>query len=72
MDKPIILQMNEFDAQIISVINKAGLPAFLMRPTIEKIYNNLLQMEQQEFSNAKNEYDEKLKNSKEVKKNDKN
>lgn len=72
MDKPIILQMNEFDNKLIELINKAGLPAFLMRPTIEKIYNNLLQMEQQEYSNAKNGYEEKLKNSKEVKKGDKN
>ena len=72
MDKPIILQINEFDTKLISLINKAGLPAFLMRPTIEKVYNNLLQMEQQEYNTALNQYQEKLKKEKDVKNNDKN
>ena len=55
MDKPIILKIKDTEESIINTINKSELPAFLLRPIVEKIFNQLVQNEKNEVITNKKE-----------------
>ena len=67
MDKPVILKVKELTDGIIQLINNSELPAFILKLEMEKIYNSICQLEQNEYTNALEEY----KKSKKVKEDDK-
>ena len=63
MDKPLVLKIKDTEEKIVNIINTAGIPAFIMKTSIEKIYNQLISIEQQEYASAKKEYDKNIKRS---------
>lgn len=61
MNKPLILKKKEIEEQIVKMINESGIPIFILKNSIEKIYNQLISLEQKEFDTAKKEYENCLK-----------
>lgn len=63
-EKPLILKVKETENKIIGIINESHIPAFIIKPLIEKIYNQLVNLEQQEYQiaiqNEKNEGSEDI------------
>lgn len=69
-NKPLIIKVKETEDEIVKIINSSGIPAFIIKPSIEKILTQLNQLEQKEFLDAKRDYSvaqnfkKKSKNSK--------
>ena len=63
IEKPAILQLKETEEKIINVINTFGLPAFVIKPCLEKIYRQVEILELQELEKEKELYENKLKES---------
>lgn len=67
-EKPLILRVKDTENRIIAIINNSNIPAFILKSSIEKIYNQLVQLEQQEYAiaieNEKKEASENVKKSK--------
>ena len=51
-DRPLVLKVKEAENRIIATINNSHLPAFIMKPIIEKVYNQLINLEQEEYALA--------------------
>lgn len=51
-DKPLILKVKEMENRIVATINNAGIPAFIVRPILENILNQISKLEQQEYNVA--------------------
>lgn len=64
MEKPTILKLKETESQIIKILNMSEIPAFVLKPMIEKIYRELEVLEQQEYEKEKEKYEEGDKNAK--------
>lgn len=64
MEKPTILKLKETESQIIEILNMSEIPAFVLKPMIEKIYRELEVLEQQEYEKEKEKYEEGDKNAK--------
>ena len=58
MDKPVILKIKDTEESLINAINKSELPAFLLRPIVEKIFNQLVQNEKNEVTTAMMQFNE--------------
>lgn len=61
MEKPLTLKMREIEEQIVKMINESGIPIFILKNSFEKIYNQLISLEQKEYEIAKKEYESSLK-----------
>jgi len=69
-DKPLILRVKDTENRIVAIINNSNIPAFILKSSIEKIYNQLVQLEQQEYAIAiENEKKEVSENAKKTRKN---
>lgn len=51
-EKPLILKVKDLENKIVATINNAGISAFIIKPIIEKILNQLNVLEQQEYVQA--------------------
>lgn len=51
-DRPLVLKVKEAENRLIATINNSQLPAFIMKPIIEKVYNQLINLEQEEYALA--------------------
>lgn len=51
-DRPLVLKVKEAENRIIATINNSQLPAFIMKPIIEKVYNQIINLEQEEYALA--------------------
>lgn len=60
MEKPLILQIKDIEEDMMKKINESGLPAFILRPILEKIYNQLIQIEKNEVATAIRQFNESL------------
>lgn len=60
MEKPAILKYKETEEKLLEIINKSELPAFVLLRIIEKLYNELALIEQNDFSLAKQNYEEEM------------
>lgn len=65
IEKPTILKIKEAEEEIIKIINNSKLPAFILKPIIEKILRQIEILEEQELINETNNYNEALNNEKE-------
>ena len=63
--KPTILKLKETEEKLIQVINNSELPSFILKPIIEKILKQIELLEEQEFINETNNYNELLKKERE-------
>lgn len=52
MDKPLVVARAEFIDAIVNTINESGLPAFVMRETLDSIRGELVKAEQAELEAA--------------------
>lgn len=69
-EKPLILRVKDTENRIVAIINNSNIPAFILKSSIEKIYNQLVQLEQQEYAIAiENEKKEASENAKKTRKN---
>lgn len=57
MEKPIELSVRELKEDIVKIINDYKLPPFIIRPIIQEIYNSVVNMEQQNYEQAKENYE---------------
>nr|DAR36287.1 MAG TPA: hypothetical protein [Caudoviricetes sp.] len=64
----LILKNEEFKEKIVQDINESQLPAFILKPIIKDIYEQIITLEQKQYMEAKNNREkEKKQNKKEVK-----
>lgn len=66
MEKPIGIILKELEDKIIKNINNADLQPFLVRPIIEKIYNQVVVLEQQSFLNKQEKYNKSIEKGEDV------
>lgn len=66
MNKPADLIVEETRENLSKVINESGLPPFLIEPIIRDIYNQISFLKQKELEKSKKDYEESLKEEKEV------
>lgn len=57
----IIIMRKKFQEDVVELVNKAGLPAFIMRETFEKMIPILEQIEAQQLQEAIKEEEESAK-----------
>lgn len=61
MEKPINLKAVELENDIVKLINDSKLPAFILKPIVERVYNQINQLEQLQLEDSKVEYEKSLK-----------
>lgn len=61
MEKPINLKAAELENEIIKSLNDSKLPAFILKPIVERVYNQVNQLEQAQLENSRVEYEKSLK-----------
>lgn len=61
MNKPADLIVEETKEELTKIINKSGLPPFLLEPLIKDIYNQISFLKQKELEKSKKDYQESLK-----------
>ena len=52
LDRPLILRVKDLENKLVNLINESKIPAFILKTSIEKIYNQLINIEQQENTQA--------------------
>lgn len=57
----LILKEREFKEKMIELINNSNLPAFILKPTIKDLYEQLNTLEQQQYEQAKESKKDKKK-----------
>lgn len=56
----VILKKKEFEEKIVELINESGLPAFILKPIIKDLFEQLNILDQQQLEQAqKNKKEEK-------------
>ena len=65
IEKPTILKLKELEQEVIEIINNSGIPAFILKPTFERILSQLQTIEQQELENETKKYNEKIESESE-------
>lgn len=68
MEKPISLKLRELKDNLVKEINESRLPMCILRPIIEDLYNQVVRMEEQEYTQDKTAYENSEKEKKEKKK----
>ena len=58
MNKPFSLTIAETEQQIVNILNNAQLPAYCLKNMLEKIYNQIEKLDQEEIE----KYNESIKN----------
>lgn len=60
IEKPIIIVLNETEAKVVKVLNESSLPAFILKPMLERILNQTQEIEKKEIEEATRIYNEQL------------
>lgn len=61
MEKPINLKALDLENGVVKLLNDSKLPAFIIKPILERIMNQVLNLEKMQLENAQKEYEESLK-----------
>lgn len=64
MDKPLTLVAYDFENSLIDIVNSSGLPAFIVRPIIERILTSVKQAEQRQLKTDMEVYEQSMKKEK--------
>ena len=67
----LIIKEREFKEKITELINNCGLPAFIVKPTIKDIYQQVENLENQQYNQALEIQRQKEEENKKEKKEDK-
>ena len=59
--KPLLVALDDFKNDLINLINKAHLSAYLLEPTFKEMYEQCKSQARQELADAKKEYREAQK-----------
>lgn len=57
----LILKKKEFEEELVKLINSSNLPAFILKPVIKDLFEQLNVLEQQQLEQAKKIKEEKDK-----------
>lgn len=57
----IIIKKREFEEELVKLINDSNLPAFILKPVIKDLFEQLNVLEQQQFEQAQKMKEEKDK-----------
>lgn len=60
----VILKEREVREKVVEIINNSGLPAFMLKPIIKDLYDQLEVVEQQQYAEALKNKEKKSKASK--------
>lgn len=60
IEKPVIIVLNETEAKVVKVLNESSLPAFILKPLLERILNQTQEIEKKEIEEATRIYNEQL------------
>lgn len=60
----IILKKREFEENLVKLINDSNLPAFILKPVIKDLFEQLNVLEQQQLEQAQKNKEEKNKKEK--------
>lgn len=60
IEKPLIMILGETEEKIVSIINETNLPAFILKPMLERILNQIQNLEQHEKEEAIRIYNQEL------------
>lgn len=60
IEKPLIMILGETEEKIVRSINESNLPAFILKPMLERILNQIQYLEQHEKEEAMRIYNQKL------------
>lgn len=58
MEKPITIMKNEFDEALVKLVNESGLPAFILKPSVERMLQLLEQLEARQIEQDKKAWEE--------------
>lgn len=58
MDKPATILHREFKEKIVSAVNESNLPAFALRPVLEQVLAEVIEVEEQQYEKDKAAYEE--------------
>lgn len=61
MEKPTILKVKETEDRIVQIINESNVPAFTIRPVLERLLSEVKALEEKEYQQEKTIYEENLK-----------
>ena len=61
MEKPTILKIKETEDKIVQIINESNVPAFTIRPVLERLLVEVKALEEKEYQQEKTIYEENLK-----------
>lgn len=61
MEKPTILKVKETEDRIVQIINESNVPAFTIRPVLERLLAEVKTLEEKEYQQEKTIYEENLK-----------
>lgn len=56
MEKPLVLEINEFEKNEIELVNNCDLPSTIKRRILEDIVKQLIKLEQEEYKLANEKY----------------
>lgn len=57
----VILKKKEFEEKIVELVNESGLPAFILKPIIKDLFDQLNILDQQQLEQAQKMKEEKNK-----------
>lgn len=60
IEKPLIMILGETEEKIVRIINETNLPAFILKPMLERILNQIQNLEQHEKEEAIRIYNQEL------------
>ena len=65
----LIIKEREFKQKIVQVINESGLSAFIIKPVLKELLEQVMVLEQQQYQKAQNFMNEKEEKEKKHEKN---
>lgn len=61
MNKPLSLMAQETEQEIVEIINKSQLPAYVLKKMLQEIYSEVERIESEEIKKYNEEQDKKVK-----------
>lgn len=63
MDKPLTIVAYDFENTLIDTVNNAGLPAFIIKPILERVLQYVKQAEQRQLKSDMEAYKQSIENN---------